>query len=192
MKYIYQSFMALLLMTIICGVIYPLFIWAIGKTTFPYQANGSIIEHNGQAVGSLLIGQEFTQAKYFWSRPSATGNYPYNALASGGSNLGPLKPAFLTSVQQRSANLQKYNSSAAIPSDLVTASGSGLDPEISIAAAEYQAPRIALQRHLTTNQVEELIAQKSHYPILGFIGEARVNVLELNLALDNLATKEER
>ena len=95
-------------------------------------------------------------------------------------------------MQQRSANLQKYNSSAAIPSDLVTASGSGLDPEISIAAAEYQVPRIALQRHLTTNQVEELIAQKSHYPILGFIGEARVNVLELNLALDNLATKEER
>ena len=192
MKYFYQSFIALLALTIICGIIYPLFIFIIGKTVFPFQANGSIIEHNGQAIGSTLIGQPFSGNQYFWSRPSATANYPYNALASGGSNLGPLNPALIDSVKDRAIQLQQTNSSAPIPVDLVTASGSGLDPDISIAGAYYQMQRIAQARHISVSQVQEVIDRHSHYPLLGFLGTPHVNVLELNLALNNLNVQEEK
>lgn len=185
MKYIRQSFITLMVFTIICGIIYPLAIYGIGQLFFANQANGSLIEKNGQFIGSKLIGQQFTQDKYFWSRPSATTNYPYNALASGGSNLGPLNPVLLDQINERATKLRKSNNSnTAIPVDLVTASGSGLDPDISLAAANYQVERIAKARNLTTQQVQDLINQYAQHKLFGFLGEASVNVLELNLALD--------
>lgn len=189
MKYIYQSFMALVMLTVITGIIYPIFIYAVGKSAFPFQANGSIIQQNGKAIGSQLIGQQFTQPKYFWSRPSATANYPYNALASGGSNLGPLNPQLLANIKANAAQLSSAaGNSAPIPVDLVTASGSGLDPDISVAAAYYQMQRIAQVRHISVSQVQELIDDYGKFPLFGFIGEPRVNVLQLNLALDQLAS----
>lgn len=185
MKYIRQSFMTLIIFTIICGVIYPLAIYGVGQLFFAHGANGSLIEKDGQLIGSTLIGQQFTQDKYFWSRPSATANYPYNALASGGSNLGPLNPILLEQVKQRAIALRQANTdNEVIPVDLVTASGSGLDPDISLAAANYQAQRIANTRHVSLQQVQDLINKHAHHKIFGFFGEASVNVLELNLALD--------
>lgn len=192
MKYFYQSFVALSALMIICGIIYPLFIYVIGKTVFPFQANGSIIEQNGQPIGSTLIGQQFTGNQYFWSRPSATGNYPYNALASGGSNLGSLNPQLITNVKNQASLLQTTNPEMPIPVDLVTASASGLDPDISIAGAYYQMQRIAQARHLSVSDVQELIDNHSYYPLLGFLGTPHVNVLELNLALDNIKIQEEK
>ena len=185
MKYIRSSIMAFIGLTIICGIIYPLIVTGISQLLFNHQANGSIIIQNGQAIGSSLIGQQFTQDKYFWSRPSATGNNPYNALASGGSNMGPLNPALLATVKDRAAQLQKTNPNVAIPADLVTASGSGLDPEISLAAAYFQIPRVAKARGINEDILKSLIQQYAKSPILGFLGENRINVLELNLALDN-------
>lgn len=186
MKYIRQSFIALAILTIICGVIYPLTIYGIGKIFFPDQASGSLIKENDQIIGSKLIGQQFTADKYFWSRPSATSDHPYNALASGGSNLGPLNPQLLEQVRERADKLKtsSYNNNESIPVDLVTASGSGLDPDISLASAYYQINRIAKTRNLTTAQLQNLINEHAHQPLLGFIGEATVNVLELNIALD--------
>ena len=187
MKYIRQSLVLLAILTLITGVIYPLFIYAIGKTVFPVQANGSLIEQNGQLIGSSLIGQQFSQNKYFWSRPSASSNNPYNALASGGSNLGPLNPQLVSNVKDRVALLQTGNlSNAPIPVDLVTASGSGLDPEISVSGAYFQMQRIAQVRHLSVSQVQEIIDKNAKYPLFGFLGEARVNVLALNIALDKI------
>lgn len=184
MKYIYQSIISLIILSIIVGIIYPGIIYIIGQTAFPFQANGSIIyDKNNKPTGSLLIGQQFTKEKYFWSRPSATANYPYNALASGGSNLGPLNPQLESNVAQYATAL-KASASNTIPVDLVTASGSGLDPEISLAAAYYQISRVAQARHMTVDAVKALVNQNTQYPILGFLGETRVNVLSLNIALD--------
>lgn len=178
----------LISMTVLCGLAYPLLVTGVGKALFPRQAAGSLIVKDGKSVGSRLIGQPFSDPKYFWSRPSATAPQPYNALASGGSNLGPLNPVLTAAVNARIVALRAADPAnhARIPVDLVTASASGLDPDISLAAAYYQAGRIARIRHLSLARVRALIAAHARGPWLGVIGEPRVNVLELNLALDNL------
>jgi len=174
--------------TLITGVVYPLLVTGVAQTIFPHQANGSLTEKDGRILGSELIGQAFADPKYFWGRLSATGPFPYNAAASSGSNLGPTNPALTEAVQARIDALRAADpgNTASIPVDLVTASGSGLDPHISPAAAKYQAPRVALARGLTEGQVQELIAQYTEGRQLGFLGEPRVNVLQLNLALDGI------
>lgn len=188
MKYLRQALVSLVILTLLTGVIYPLFIYGIGKVFFSNQANGSLIEKDGQIIGSSLIGQQFSQAKYFWSRPSATSGNSYNGLASGGSNLGPLNPQLVSNVQARTMALESNNPDhKPIPVDLVTASGSGLDPEISLAGAEFQIPRIAQARNVKPEQIQQLINQAAEYPLFGLIGEARVNVLKINLALDQLS-----
>lgn len=173
-------------LTAICGVLYPLATTGIGKVAFSDQVAGSIVERGGKPVGSLLIGQSFTSPKYFWGRPSATAPMANNGAGSGGSNQGPTNPALVDAVKARIAALKEADPTnvQAIPVDLVTASGSGLDPEISLAAALYQAPRIARVRAMPLAQVENLIAKVQKTAYIGFFGEARVNVLELNLALD--------
>ncbi len=181
-------------LTIVTGVIYPLVITGIAQLVFPHQANGSLIVQNGKAVGSELIGQQFSDPKYFWGRLSATGDYPYNAFnaqtltGSSGSNYGPMNPALVKAAQARIDALKAADpgNTAPIPVDLVTASGSGLDPNISVAAALYQAPRVARLRGLPLEQVQALIARYTQGRQLGFLGEPRVNVLELNLVLDQL------
>ena len=178
----------LILMTVVLGVAYPLAVTGVAKALFPSQAAGSLILTDGKPVGSRLIGQPFSDPKDFWSRPSATTPQPYDGLASGGSNLGPLNPALAAAVRARIAALRAADPSdrAPIPVDLVTASASGLDPDISLAAAYYQVDRIARARHLSPARVRALIAAHAGTPWLGVIGEPRVNVLELNLALDKL------
>jgi K+-transporting ATPase ATPase C chain len=173
-------------LTLLCGAFYPLAVTAIGAAVFPAQAGGSLIEIDGKAVGSVLIGQSFTSPHYFWGRPSATGPMPNNAAGSGGANQGPNHPALLDAVKARIEALRSADpaNSAAIPVDLVTASASGLDPDISVAAARYQAGRIAAARGISHEQVLALIARTQQQPWLGFFGEPRVNVLALNLALD--------
>ncbi|MTV41971.1 potassium-transporting ATPase subunit KdpC [Duganella radicis] len=173
-------------LTLICGVLYPLAVSGIGAAAFPRQAAGSIVTVDGKAVGSALIGQAFTSPRYFWGRPSATAPMPNNAAGSGGSNLGPTNPALLDAVRARIVALRAADpgNTAAIPVDLVTASASGLDPEISLAAARYQAGRVAGARHLSREQVLALIDRETRPRWLGFFGEARVNVLALNLALE--------
>jgi len=172
----------------ITGLLYPLTITGLAQIIFPKQANGSLIINNGEVVGSALIGQQFTDPRYFWGRLSATSGSPYNASASGGSNYSVLNPDLEKQVQARVAALQALDpdNHQPIPVDLVTASGSGLDPDISIAAARYQAPRVARLRGLSVDQVLALIDQRTEGRILGFLGEPRVNVLELNLALDGI------
>ena len=181
----------LLGLTVLTGIAYPLLVTGITQGLFANQANGSLIEQDGKIVGSALIGQAFSDPKYFWGRPSATGPTPYNAAASSGSNQGPLNPALEEAVKARIAALQAADLSqtAPIPVDLVTASGSGLDPHISPAAAAWQAPRIARLRGLSEVEVAKLIASHTQARQLGVLGEARVNVLQLNLALDRLAGK---
>nr|WP_315258212.1 potassium-transporting ATPase subunit KdpC [uncultured Duganella sp.] len=178
-------------LTLICGVAYPLAVTAIGSAVFPAQAAGSIVEVNGKAIGSTLIGQAFTAPQYFWGRPSATGPMPNNAAGSGGANQGPTNPALLDAVKSRIDALKAADPSntAAIPVDLVTASASGLDPEISVAAARYQAGRVAAARKLSHEQVLALIERHTQAQWLGFFGETRVNVLALNLALEQTAGK---
>jgi potassium-transporting ATPase KdpC subunit len=178
----------LLIMTAITGIAYPLVVTGIAQVVFPEEAGGSLIEKNGKAVGSRLIGQSFSDPKYFWGRPSATAPQPYNALASACSNQGPLNPALTDAVRSRIRALRAADpaNTAPAPVDLVTASGSGLDPEISVAAANYQAGRIARARGLTPDTVRTLIASRARGKFLGVIGEPRINVLELNLALDTL------
>ncbi len=185
----------LFVLTIVTGVVYPLAITGIAQLVFPRQANGSLIVQNGKVVGSALIGQQFSDPKYFWGRLSATGDYPYNAFnaqtltGSAGSNYGPMNPALIAAAQDRIQALKAADpgNTAPIPVDLVTASGSGLDPNISVAAALYQAPRVARLRGLPLAQVQALIARYTQGRQLGFLGEPRVNVLELNLGLDQLA-----
>jgi K+-transporting ATPase ATPase C chain len=173
-----------LVTTLIFGVIYPLVVTGLSQLLFPAQANGSLIVRNGQIVGSRLIGQTFTSDKYFHSRPSNAGN-GYDPLASGGSNLGPTNQALVTRVSQDVAKWQQENPGVAIPSDLVTSSGSGLDPDISPASAEFQVARVARARGLTVDQVRKIVAKHTQGRQLGMFGEARVNVLELNLDLDD-------
>lgn len=174
------------MMTLVTGVAYPLVVTGIARIAFPSQAGGSVIERDGRAVGSRLIGQPFSSPGYFWGRPSATNPHPYNGAASAGSNLATTNPALAETVAARVAALRAHvvGSTNAVPVDLVTASGSGLDPHISPAAAEYQVARIALARELAPELVRELVANHTDGRTVGVLGEPRVNVLELNLALD--------
>jgi K+-transporting ATPase ATPase C chain len=179
---------ALALFTLITGVFYPLVVTGIAQIAFPHQANGSLIVQNGQAIGSELIGQPFDDPRYFWSRPSATSPFPYNGAASSGSNLGPDNPALLEAVKARIEALKAADpeNPLPVPVDLVTASGSGLDPDISVAAALYQVSRIAKARGMSEDAVRALVESHIKEPQLSDLGEPRVNVLELNLALDKL------
>jgi potassium-transporting ATPase KdpC subunit len=176
----------LIVLTLITGVLYPLVVTGLADVLFPHQAAGSLIQRDGKAIGSSLIGQSFSDPKYFWSRPSATTPQPYNGQSSGGSNLGPLNPALTDAVKMRVEALRAADpgNAAPIPVDLVTASASGLDPDISLAAASYQAARVARVRGLKVSEVQALIAAHSKGRVFGWLGEPRVNVLELNLALD--------
>jgi len=178
----------LLLMTVICGLAYPLAITGIARMVFPFQAAGSLIHVDGKLIGSQLIGQSFTDPKVYWGRPSATTPQPYNALAATGSNLGPLNPALIDQVKANAKRLKDADPDnlQPVPVELVTASASGLDPEISRAAADYQAARVARVRGLPIADVQALIAAHSEGRVLGLLGEPRVNVLELNLALGTL------
>ena len=192
LKQLRPAIVALLFLTLITGVIYPLVVTGIAQVIFPKQANGSVIYDNGKPIGSSLIGQQFDDPKYFWGRLSDTGDFPYNAFnaqtltGSSGSNYGPLNPALTKAAQDRIDALKAADptNSAPIPVDLVTASGSGLDPQISVAAAYYQVHRVAVARGLTEAVVKALVDKNTQGRQLGFLGEPRVNVLELNLALD--------
>ena len=172
-----------LITTLLFGLVYPLAVTGLSQLLFPKQANGSLIEKNGQILGSRLIGQAFTSDKYFHSRPSAAGN-GYDATASSGSNLAPTNKQLVDRVKQDVAKLQQENPGVAIPADLVTTSGSGLDPDISPAAAEFQLPRIARARGISAETLQTLVARHTQQRQWGILGEARVNVLELNLDLD--------
>jgi K+-transporting ATPase ATPase C chain len=177
------------ILTLICGVLYPFAMTGIGQLAFASEANGSLVSLDGKTVGSSLIGQAFSSPKYFWGRPSATSPMPNNGTSSGGSNLGPLNPALTDAIKGRIDALKAADpgNAAPIPVDLVTASASGLDPEISVAAAYYQTARVARERHLSNEQVKTLIGRETRPQYLGFFGEPRVNVLALNLSLDQQA-----
>jgi K+-transporting ATPase KdpC subunit len=176
-----------ILLTILTGILYPVLVTVIAQLVFPAQANGSLIEENGTVVGSALIGQSFTSPKYFWGRPSATSPEPYNASSSSGSNLGPSNPALLDAVKARVDALHAADptNTLPVPVDLVTASASGLDPDISVANAMLQAPRVAAVRGLSEEELRSLIEEHITSRDLGVFGEPRVNVLELNLALES-------
>lgn len=180
-----------LVMSLVTGLAYPLLVTGLAQTAFNDAANGSLVVKDGHAVGSRLIGQPFADTGHFWGRPSATGPMPYNAANSGGSNLGPSNPVLAAAVNERVAALRAADPghSAPVPVDLVTASASGLDPHISRAAAEYQLARVARARQLNVKQLRALVEQHTEGAWLGFIGEARVNVLALNLALDDAAPR---
>ena len=180
------AIVSLALLTVITGVMYPLALTGLAQVLFPHQANGSLIVEDGAALGSALIGQPFDAPGYFWGRLSATSPYPYNAGASSGSNLGPLNPELIARAQTRISALRAADpgNAAPIPVDLVTASASGLDPHISVAAALYQVPRVARARGLSETQVQVLVARFTEGREFGILGEPRVNVLRLNLALE--------
>lgn len=186
MTHLRPALVSLALLTLITGVAYPLVVTVIAQIIFPDQANGSLIVKDGKVVGSRLIGQPFDDPKYFWGRPSATSPFPYNATASSGSNQGPTNPALAKAVQERVDALHAADPghTAPVPVDLVTASGSGLDPHISPAAALSQVRRVAKARNLDEAKVRGLVEQHTEGRQLGFLGEPRVNVLALNLALD--------
>jgi K+-transporting ATPase ATPase C chain len=191
MNQLKPAFLSLVMLTIVTGVVYPLVVTGVAQLVFPARANGSLIVRNDAVVGSTLIGQPFDDPKYFWSRPSATSPAGYNGAASSGSNLGPLSDDLATAVQGRIAALREADpgNTAPVPIDLVTASGSGLDPHISPAAARYQAARVARVRGLSEATVLGLIAQHTTGRQLGVLGEPVVAVLPLNLALDSLGAK---
>lgn len=178
----------LLVLTLVTGIAYPLVITGLARLAFSDAANGSMITRDGQPVASHLIGQSFTDPKYFWSRPSATAPQPYNGIASGGSNQGSLNPALLDSVKQRIAALRAADprNTRPVPIDLVTASASGLDPHVSVAGIEYQLPRVARVRHMAPENIRKLVAQYTERKTFGLLGEVRVHVVELNLALDGV------
>lgn len=182
----FQAFRVLLVLSVVTGVAYPLVVTGIAQLVFPEQANGSLIESGGKVVGSALIGQPFSDPKYFWSRPSATSPMPYNGGSSSGSNQGPTNPALKEAVEGRVKALREAGAdpNQPVPVDLVTASGSGLDPHISPAAAEYQVTRVAKLRNMPEDAVRKLVAENTESRQLGIMGEPRVNVLKLNLALD--------
>ncbi|QWF72500.1 potassium-transporting ATPase subunit KdpC [Methylomonas paludis] len=189
MNYLRPAAILLLLLSLLTGVAYPALVTALAQWWFPQQANGSLITgKQGEVQGSALIGQTFTEPRYFWSRPSATGPYGYNAAASSGSNLGPTNPALIEAVAARVQALHDADptNQAPVPVDLVTASGSGLDPHISLAAAEYQIKRVARLRHISESILRALVAANSEDRQWLVFGEPRVNVLQLNLALDAL------
>jgi len=188
-KELKPAFLMLLLLTLLTGGVYPLVVTGISQVAFPARANGSLIVRGDQAVGSSLIGQPFSDPKYFWSRPSATSPYPYNAAASSGSNQGPTNPALTDAVTARIKALREADpaNKGEVPVDLVTASASGLDPHISPAAAEYQINRVARVRNLDPSKVRALVAENTDGRQLGVLGEPGVNVLKLNLALDALS-----
>lgn len=190
-RYLRPALTLLFLFSLLTGLLYPLVVTAVAQTFFAYQANGSLIEKDGVVVGSALIGQPFDDPAYFWGRPSATAPYAYNAAASTGSNLAPSNPALTEQVAARVAALAAADAgnTLPIPVDLVTASGSGLDPHISVAAAEYQIARVARARGLETAVVRQLVADHVEGRTLGLLGEPRVNVLLLNLALDSLQSE---
>jgi K+-transporting ATPase ATPase C chain len=182
------AIISLVLLTLLTGVVYPLAITGLAQSLLPHQANGSLIAGNGQAAGSALIGQAFDAPRYFWGRLSATSPFPYNGAASAGSNLGPLNANLVKAAQARIDALRNADlgNTTPIPVDLVTASGSGLDPHISVAAALYQVPRVARARGLDEDQVRALVARFTEGRQFGILGEPRVNVLRLNLALDGV------
>lgn len=190
MKQLKPATLMLLLMTVVTGLMYPLLVTGVAQLVFPREANGSLIEKDGKLVGSALIGQQFTEPRYFWGRLSGAGTYPYNASASGGTNLGPLNPAVADAAKARIDALKKAEQDAGVvhgkpvPIDLVTASGSGLDPHISVAAAEYQVPRVAKVRGIAEEKVRALVAEYTTASWLGVFGDPYVNVLKVNLALD--------
>ena len=175
-----------LVLSIVTGVIYPLVVTGVAQAIFPYRANGSVMEKNGKAVGSQLIGQPFDDPRYFWSRPSATDKFGYNSTLSTGSNLGPTNPDQLKAVKERIETIRQTHpdQQGPVPIDLVTASASGLDPHISPAAAEYQVARVAKARGMTVDALRRLVADHTEGRVLGLMGEPRVNVLMLNLDLD--------
>lgn len=187
-RFLRPALVALAFFTVLTGIIYPLVVTLIAQVIFPSQANGSLVVKDGNVVGSQLIGQPFDDPKYFWSRLSATVPYPYNAAASSGSNIGPTNPALVAEVQARVQALHDAdpNNTAPVPVDLATSSGSGLDPNISVAAADYQVGRVARARGMSEDQVRALVNQFIEGRTFGILGEPRVNVLELNLALDGL------
>ncbi len=176
--------------TILLGVVYPLVVTGIAQVVFPHKANGQLITENSKLVGSSIIGQPFSGPSYFHSRPSAAGT-GYDAASSGGTNLGPTNQALITRVDRDAKALQAENPGVPVPVDLVTTSASGLDPHISIAAAQFQAPRVARARRISPERMHELVAAHTEGRQFGFLGEPRVNVLELNLALDRIAPRQD-
>lgn len=187
-KLLKPALLLFLLLSLITGVLYPLLVTLVSNAAMPEQAAGSLIKRDGRTIGSTLIGQNFSDPKYFWGRLSATGPYPYNGALSSGSNLGPLNPVLTDNVTARidALRLADPDNTAPIPVDLVTASGSGLDPHISPAAAAYQAARVARVRGIAQTSMDTLVAEHTEGRQLGIFGEPRVNVLQLNLALDAL------
>jgi potassium-transporting ATPase KdpC subunit len=183
-----SGFVLMVCMTLLTGVFYPVLVTALSTLFFQREAKGSLLSKGNALVGSRLIGQNFSSPQYFWGRPSATAPQPYNATSSGGSNFGPLNPALIDKVRSNAKALRDADpgNQVAIPVELVTASASGVDPDISAAAAEFQAARVARARNLPLARVRALIGEHRREPALGVIGESRVNVLELNLALDRL------